>query len=72
MAIFGGDGPSSYDPGVMVKTGCLDCYEWQYRVLEERAHFSTCPGFMLSMVSCQAAMLKEGAGVAVWTGDGMT
>ena len=53
-------------------TGCLDCCEHQSWVLEEKAPFSVCPGLVLSVVSLQAAVLKEGAGVTVWTRDHVT
>lgn len=56
----------------MVKAGCLDCYEPRHRVLEERTSFSVCAGFLLSVVSLQAAIMKEGAGVSVWLRNHVT
>ena len=70
MAIFGGVFCSN--PGVMVKAGCLDCCEPQHRVLEERTSCSVRPWFLLSVVSLRAAIMKEGAGVAVWIWNHMT
>ena len=52
-------------------TGCLDCCDHQYWMLEEKAP-SFCPGLVLSVVSLQAAVLKWGAGVTAWTRDHVT
>lgn len=41
-------------------------------MLEEKAPFSVCPGLVLSVVSLQAAVLKQGAGATAWTRDHVT